>query len=77
MPQIVARFGLCMGEVLYTTTFGTLHIFTKISFKTDTSCRWVFHFAHLRQLSVLVPYIPTENPRLRNTAYEVNYLKSC
>ncbi|KAG5515636.1 hypothetical protein RHGRI_036620 [Rhododendron griersonianum] len=24
--------------------------------------RWVFHFAHLRQLPVLVPYIPTENP---------------
>ncbi|XP_024023783.1 vacuolar protein sorting-associated protein 41 homolog [Morus notabilis] len=33
--------------------------------------RWVFHFAQLRQLPVLVPYIPTENPRLRDTAYEV------
>ncbi|XP_043700552.1 vacuolar protein sorting-associated protein 41 homolog [Telopea speciosissima] len=33
--------------------------------------RWVFHFAHVRQLPVLVPYIPTENPRLRDTAYEV------
>ncbi|KAK4441239.1 Vacuolar protein sorting-associated protein 41 [Sesamum alatum] len=33
--------------------------------------RWIFHFAHLRQLPVLVPYIPTENPRLRDTAYEV------
>ncbi|RZC77090.1 hypothetical protein C5167_001267 [Papaver somniferum] len=33
--------------------------------------RWVFHFAHLRQLPVLVPFIPTENPRLRDTAYEV------
>ncbi|CAN0916548.1 Vacuolar protein sorting-associated protein 41 homolog, partial [Linum grandiflorum] len=33
--------------------------------------RWVFHFAHLRQLPVLVPYIPTENPKLRDTAYEV------
>ncbi|KAK1383079.1 Vacuolar protein sorting-associated protein 41-like [Heracleum sosnowskyi] len=33
--------------------------------------RWVFHFAHLKQLPVLVPYIPTENPRLRDTAYEV------
>ncbi|XAR60055.1 hypothetical protein NMG60_11033287 [Bertholletia excelsa] len=33
--------------------------------------RWVFHFAHLRQLPVLVPYIPTENLRLRDTAYEV------
>lgn len=36
--------------------------------------RWVFHFAHLRQLPVLVPYIPTENPRLRDTAYEVSKL---
>lgn len=35
------------------------------------SHRWVFHFAHLRQLPVLVPYIPIENPRLRDTAYEV------
>ena len=34
--------------------------------------RWVFHFAHLRQLPVLVPYMPTENPRLRDTAYEVS-----
>ncbi|XP_062184439.1 vacuolar protein sorting-associated protein 41 homolog isoform X1 [Phragmites australis] len=33
--------------------------------------RWVFHFAHLRQLPVLVPYIPTENPQLSDTAYEV------
>ncbi|XP_023881343.2 vacuolar protein sorting-associated protein 41 homolog isoform X1 [Quercus suber] len=33
--------------------------------------RWVFHFAHLRQLPVLVPYMPTDNPRLRDTAYEV------
>jgi hypothetical protein len=37
----------------------------------DQFCRWVFHFAQLRQLPVLVPYIPTENPRLRDTAYEV------
>lgn len=37
--------------------------------------RWVFHFAHLRQLPVLVPYIPTENPRLRDTAYEVCWTK--
>ncbi|KAI7993359.1 hypothetical protein LOK49_LG11G02821 [Camellia lanceoleosa] len=35
------------------------------------SHKWVFHFAHLRQLPVLFPYIPTENPRLRDTAYEV------
>ncbi|PIA54894.1 hypothetical protein AQUCO_00901062v1 [Aquilegia coerulea] len=33
--------------------------------------RWVFHFAHLRQLPVLVPFIPIDNPRLRDTAYEV------
>lgn len=33
--------------------------------------RWVFHFAHLRQLPVLVPYMPTENPQLSDTAYEV------
>ncbi|KAJ6344892.1 hypothetical protein OIU78_007725 [Salix suchowensis] len=32
--------------------------------------RWVFHFAHLRQLPVLIPYMPTENPKLRDTAYE-------
>ncbi|KAG2575633.1 hypothetical protein PVAP13_7KG377500 [Panicum virgatum] len=36
-----------------------------------TKPRWVFHFAHLRQLPVLVPYIPTENPQLSDTAYEV------
>ncbi|VAH54201.1 unnamed protein product [Triticum turgidum subsp. durum] len=33
--------------------------------------RWVFHFAHLRQLPVLIPYIPIENPQLSDTAYEV------
>lgn len=33
--------------------------------------RWVFHFAQLRQLHILVPYIPTENPKLRDTVYEV------
>ncbi|XP_020596717.1 vacuolar protein sorting-associated protein 41 homolog [Phalaenopsis equestris] len=33
--------------------------------------RWVFHFAHLRQLPVLVSYMPTENPQLSDTAYEV------
>lgn len=33
--------------------------------------RWVFHFAHLRQLPVLVPYMPIDNPRLSDTAYEV------
>ncbi|KAK8934221.1 hypothetical protein KSP39_PZI014871 [Platanthera zijinensis] len=33
--------------------------------------RWVFHFAHLRQLPILVPYMPIDNPRLSDTAYEV------
>lgn len=33
--------------------------------------RWVFHFAHLRQLPILAPYIPTSNPQLRDTVYEV------
>eukprot|EP00249_Psilotum_nudum_P017659 c26429_g1_i1 orf=295-3261(+) len=33
--------------------------------------RWVFHFAHLRQLPVLASYIPTSNPQLRDTVYEV------
>ncbi|KAL3690864.1 hypothetical protein R1sor_004515 [Riccia sorocarpa] len=33
--------------------------------------RWVFHFAHLRQLPVLAPYIPTSDPQLRDTVYEV------
>ncbi|KAH7276323.1 hypothetical protein KP509_39G002800 [Ceratopteris richardii] len=33
--------------------------------------RWVFHFAHLRELPVLAPYIPTSDPQLRDTAYEV------
>ncbi|GMH11106.1 hypothetical protein Nepgr_012947 [Nepenthes gracilis] len=33
--------------------------------------RWVFHFAQLRQLPVLVPYIPTDNPRLSDTVYEL------
>lgn len=37
------------------------------------SYRWVFHFAQLRQLPVLVPHIPTENPKLRDTVYEVCY----
>ncbi|KAL5709701.1 Vacuolar protein sorting-associated protein 41 [Ranunculus cassubicifolius] len=33
--------------------------------------RWVFSYAQLRQLPVLVPYIPIDNPRLGDTAYEV------
>ncbi|KAJ7513739.1 hypothetical protein O6H91_23G012400 [Diphasiastrum complanatum] len=33
--------------------------------------QWVFHFAHLRQLPSLAPYIPTSNPMLRDTVYEV------
>ncbi|GAB4856322.1 Vacuolar protein sorting-associated protein 41, partial [Ancistrocladus abbreviatus] len=33
--------------------------------------RWVFHFAQLRQLPILVPHLPTENPRLTDTIYEL------
>eukprot|EP00899_Mesostigma_viride_P008015 jgi/Mesvir1/17214/Mv07628-RA.1 len=33
--------------------------------------RFVFHFAHLRQLPCLAPHIPTSKPVLRDTAYEV------
>ena len=33
--------------------------------------RIVFHFAHLRQLPCLAPYIPTESPVLKDTVYEV------
>ena len=33
--------------------------------------RWVFHFAHARALRSLAPYLPTENPTLNPTAYEV------
>jgi hypothetical protein len=33
--------------------------------------RWVFHFTQLRQLPSLAPYIPTSNPQLRDTAYEL------
>ncbi|GAB4827206.1 Vacuolar protein sorting-associated protein 41 [Ancistrocladus abbreviatus] len=33
--------------------------------------RWVFHFAQLRQLPILVPHLPTENPRLTDTVYEL------
>eukprot|EP00252_Welwitschia_mirabilis_P005003 TRINITY_DN1539_c0_g1_i1.p1 TRINITY_DN1539_c0_g1~~TRINITY_DN1539_c0_g1_i1.p1 ORF type:complete len:997 (-),score=210.12 TRINITY_DN1539_c0_g1_i1:238-3228(-) len=36
--------------------------------------RWIFDFARYRQLPALVPYIPTNNPRLRDTAYEVALL---
>jgi hypothetical protein len=35
--------------------------------------RWVFHFAHLRQLPSLAPHIPTSNPQLRDTVYEVRF----
>ena len=34
----------------------------------------VFDFAQHWQLSVLVPYIPTNNPQLRATVYEVDIL---
>ncbi|KAI5078208.1 hypothetical protein GOP47_0005879 [Adiantum capillus-veneris] len=33
--------------------------------------RCVFQFAQLRQLPALAPHIPTSNPQLRDTAYEV------
>ncbi|MCO5579749.1 hypothetical protein L7F22_033609 [Adiantum nelumboides] len=33
--------------------------------------RCVFQFAQLRQLPALAPYIPTSNPQLRDTAYEI------
>eukprot|EP00192_Tetraselmis_astigmatica_P002353 CAMPEP_0117695968 /NCGR_PEP_ID=MMETSP0804-20121206/28429_1 /TAXON_ID=1074897 /ORGANISM="Tetraselmis astigmatica, Strain CCMP880" /LENGTH=974 /DNA_ID=CAMNT_0005510089 /DNA_START=546 /DNA_END=3468 /DNA_ORIENTATION=+ len=33
--------------------------------------RWVYMFAQARQLPVLAPFIPVEEPRLRTTAYEV------
>lgn len=60
----------CCMNLIFTSS-----IFWNMFSKIDTSCRWVFHFAHLRQLPVLVPYIPTDNPRLRDTAYEVVYFK--
>jgi len=33
--------------------------------------RWVYVFAQLRQLPALAPHIPTKEPRLRQTAYEM------
>ncbi|KAL8140404.1 hypothetical protein V2J09_006425, partial [Rumex salicifolius] len=33
--------------------------------------RWAVHFSQLRQLPALVPYMPTENPRLSDTTYEL------
>ncbi|GAA0152915.1 membrane traffic protein [Lithospermum erythrorhizon] len=62
-----------MGKVMAAilVIFMPVVVFRCIDHKFVTSPRWVFHFAHLRQLPVLVPYIPTENPRLRDTAYEV------
>lgn len=33
--------------------------------------RVVFHFAHVRQLACLAPYIPTDSPVLKDTVYEV------
>jgi len=33
--------------------------------------RWVYMFAQVRQLPLLAPHIPVEEPRLRSTAYEV------
>ena len=34
--------------------------------------RWVYMFAQARQLPVLAPYIPVQEPRLRKMAYEVS-----
>ena len=42
----------------------------------DMLNRWVFHFAHLRELPTLAPYIPTKNPQLRDTVYEVSCWES-
>ena len=36
--------------------------------------RWVFEFSRHRQLSIYVPYIPTNNPQLLDTAYEMAHL---
>ncbi|CAO2813254.1 unnamed protein product [Amaranthus hypochondriacus] len=33
--------------------------------------RWIIHFAQLRQLPVLSRYLPTENPKLSDTLYEL------
>lgn len=33
--------------------------------------RWIIRFAQLRQLPVLVPYMPTGNPKLSDTLYEL------
>ncbi|KAJ8432343.1 hypothetical protein Cgig2_021113 [Carnegiea gigantea] len=36
-----------------------------------SACRWMIRFAQLRQLPVLVPYMPTGNPKLSDTLYEL------
>ena len=33
--------------------------------------RWVYLFAHFRQLAVLAPHLPTADPQLRVNAYEM------
>jgi hypothetical protein len=33
--------------------------------------RWVYLFAQLRQLAVLAPVLPTSDPQLRGSAYEM------
>jgi len=32
---------------------------------------WVFSFAEKRQLKVVIPYVPTEKPRLDHVCYEM------
>ena len=32
---------------------------------------WVYHFASINQLRALAPYIPTNNPRLSTTIYDL------
>lgn len=76
MSQIAARIFFSMGEVLNTRIIHFPFRFFN-NFMRFVSHRWVFHFAHLHQLPVLVPFIPTENPRLRDTAYEVCKLQRC
>lgn len=69
MSQIVAWICFSMGKVPNNFNYNIFESYWLVT--SGFLNRWVFHFAHLRQLPVLVPYMPTENPRLRDTAYEV------
>lgn len=77
MSQIVARICYSLGEVLKIIMCNTFYTFLINHSHLVAFDRWVFHFAHLRQLPVLVPYMPTENPRMRDTAYEVCQESNC